>query len=154
HLLLALTDDPDALAMMRACDVDIEQLRRALDTSLANMAIVPVAKGEVDSTLAGEVSAVLQWAADQVRSVDREVVTGAHGLVEIPGLWAGLFPAGGGDAPIRRGALPQSGPRKGGDNSPRRGWQRIGALPGAVVERRLHADGIRRARAGAVFRQR
>jgi len=30
HLLLALTEDPDAIAVMRACNLDIERLRRDL----------------------------------------------------------------------------------------------------------------------------
>lgn len=30
HLLLALTDDPDAAAVMRACEVDLDRLRRAV----------------------------------------------------------------------------------------------------------------------------
>ncbi len=30
HLLLALTEDPDAIAVMRACNVDVERLRRDL----------------------------------------------------------------------------------------------------------------------------
>jgi len=30
HLLLALADDQDAIAVMRACNVDIERLRRDL----------------------------------------------------------------------------------------------------------------------------
>ncbi len=30
HLLLALVDDRDAVAVMRACNVDIERLRRGL----------------------------------------------------------------------------------------------------------------------------
>src|SRR5437588_12770849 len=34
HLLLALIDDQDAAAVMRACNVDLEQLRRRLTASL------------------------------------------------------------------------------------------------------------------------
>jgi ATP-dependent Clp protease ATP-binding subunit ClpA len=34
HLLLALTDDPDAAPVMQACNVDLEQLRRAILASI------------------------------------------------------------------------------------------------------------------------
>ena len=41
HLLLALTDDQDAVAVMRACNVDIDRLKRDLvdyvDNQLANI---------------------------------------------------------------------------------------------------------------------
>ncbi|MCB1429174.1 MAG: ATP-dependent Clp protease ATP-binding subunit ClpA, partial [Nitratireductor sp.] len=41
HLLLALVDDTEAAAVMRACNVDLEQLRKNLtdyvDTELANL---------------------------------------------------------------------------------------------------------------------
>jgi ATP-dependent Clp protease ATP-binding subunit ClpA len=41
HLLLALTEDPDAIAVMRACNLDIERLRRDLvdyiDSQLGNL---------------------------------------------------------------------------------------------------------------------
>ena len=33
HLLLALIDDQDAAAVMRACNVDLEKLRRSLSRS-------------------------------------------------------------------------------------------------------------------------
>ena len=42
HLLLALIDDQDAAAVMRACNVDLEQLKASLtdyiDTELKNLA--------------------------------------------------------------------------------------------------------------------
>jgi ATP-dependent Clp protease ATP-binding subunit ClpA len=41
HLLLALTEDQDAIAVMRACNVDVERLRRDLidyiDNQLSNL---------------------------------------------------------------------------------------------------------------------
>ena len=36
HLLLALISDPDAQKVMRACDVDIEELTEAVETFLRN----------------------------------------------------------------------------------------------------------------------
>ena len=32
HLLLALTEDQDAIAVLRACSVDIDRLRRSTDS--------------------------------------------------------------------------------------------------------------------------
>jgi ATP-dependent Clp protease adapter protein ClpS len=89
HLLLALTEDPDAAAVMRGCAVDIEQLRRALDASLSNSTAAPIAKGEVDPTSAAEVQEVIQNAVVHIREVGREVVTGAHVLVALLELWPG-----------------------------------------------------------------
>src|SRR5260370_40259375 len=37
HLLLALTDDEDAAAVMRGCNVDVDKLRGRLDQSLAEL---------------------------------------------------------------------------------------------------------------------
>ena len=49
HLLLALIDDRDAAAVMRACNVDLEQLRRRiteyLDTELESL----IRKGSTDA---------------------------------------------------------------------------------------------------------
>jgi ATP-dependent Clp protease ATP-binding subunit ClpA len=45
HLLLALTEDQDAVAVLRACSVDLDRLRRELlnyvDTELANLVARP-----------------------------------------------------------------------------------------------------------------
>ena len=68
HLLLALTDDPDAAAVMRGCYVDIEKLRRALDVSLADLGGQSVVNGDVEPVAASEVQEVIQQA---VRTVPR-----------------------------------------------------------------------------------
>jgi ATP-dependent Clp protease adapter protein ClpS len=91
HLLLALTDDQDAAAVMRGCNVDIEKLRRALDVSLADLEEEPTANGDVEPTAASEVQLVIQQAVTHVVSVGHEVVTGAHVLVEILDRWPGSF---------------------------------------------------------------
>jgi ATP-dependent Clp protease ATP-binding subunit ClpA len=83
HLLLALTEDPDAIAVMRACNVDIERLRRDLvdyiDSQLGNL--VSSHGGEAKPTAGFQ--RVLQRAAIHVQSSGREEVTGANILVAI-----------------------------------------------------------------------
>src|SRR5215470_9707183 len=83
HLLLALADDQDAIAVMRACNVDIERLRRDLteyvDSQLASL--VGNSAGEAKPTAGFQ--RVLQRAAIHVQSSGREEVTGANVLVAI-----------------------------------------------------------------------
>jgi len=83
HLLLALTDDQDAAAVMRACNVDIDILRRSLteyiDAELANLA----AEGDEDSKPTAGFQRVIQRAVIHVQSSGREEVTGANVLVAI-----------------------------------------------------------------------
>jgi len=83
HLLLALIDDPDAAAVMRACNVDLDQLRktvvRYVDTELHSLVIE---NGEEAKATAG-FQRVVQRAAIHVQSSGREEVTGANVLVAI-----------------------------------------------------------------------
>ncbi|HEY2889915.1 MAG TPA: ATP-dependent Clp protease ATP-binding subunit ClpA [Dongiaceae bacterium] len=83
HLLLALTEDPDAIAVMRACNLDIERLRRDLvdyiDSQLGNL--ISNHGGEAKPTAGFQ--RVLQRAAIHVQSSGREEVTGANLLVAI-----------------------------------------------------------------------
>ena len=83
HLLLALADDKDAAAVMRACNVDLEKLRADLneyiDTELANLVNVD---GEEAKPTAG-FQRVIQRAVIHVQSSGREEVTGANVLVAI-----------------------------------------------------------------------
>ena len=83
HLLLALADDQDAVAVMRACNVDIERLRRDLteyvDSQLASL--VGSSAGEAKPTAGFQ--RVLQRAAIHVQSSGREEVTGANVLVAL-----------------------------------------------------------------------
>ena len=83
HLLLALSEDPDAVAVMRACDVDIELLRQELNqyinSELQNL--VHPASGEAKPT--SSFQRVLQRAAIHVQSSGREEVTGANVLVSL-----------------------------------------------------------------------
>ncbi|MEI6559339.1 MAG: ATP-dependent Clp protease ATP-binding subunit ClpA [Rhodospirillaceae bacterium] len=83
HLLLALVDDHDALAVLRACGVDVEKLRRALgeyiDTELVNL----VQPRPEDAKPTAGFQRVLQRAAIHVQSSGREEVTGANVLVAL-----------------------------------------------------------------------
>ncbi len=83
HLLLALIDDQDAAAVMRACSVDLDRLRADLtgyiDSELANLI---VANGEDSKPTAG-FQRVIQRAVIHVQSSGREEVTGANVLVAI-----------------------------------------------------------------------
>ena len=83
HLLLALVDDQDAAAVMRACNVDLDVLRRNLveyvDTELTNL----VVDGRQDSKPTAGFQRVIQRAVIHVQSSGREEVTGANVLVAI-----------------------------------------------------------------------
>src|SRR6516225_1099398 len=81
HLLLALTEDQDAVAVLRACSVDLDRLRREVlnyvDNELANL----VATHGDDAKPTASFQRVLQRAAIHVQSSGREEVTGANVLV-------------------------------------------------------------------------
>jgi ATP-dependent Clp protease ATP-binding subunit ClpA len=83
HLLLALTEDQDAVSVMRACGVDIGKLRKDVtdyvDTELSNLA---PARPEDAKPTAG-FQRVLQRAAIHVQSSGREEVTGANVLIAL-----------------------------------------------------------------------
>ena len=83
HLLLALTEDSDALAVLKACDVDIEELRDRLthymDEEMQNL----VQANMDESKPTASFQRVLQRAAIHVQSSGREEVTGANVLVAI-----------------------------------------------------------------------
>jgi ATP-dependent Clp protease ATP-binding subunit ClpA len=81
HLLMALTEDQDAVAVLKACGVDLEKLRgdlkSYLDTELRGL--VSNRGGEAKPTAGFQ--RVLQRAAIHVQSSNREEVTGANVLV-------------------------------------------------------------------------
>ena len=82
HLLLALLDEPDAQQVMRACDVDIVQLRQSLteyvEHELSTL-VTDVEGSEAVPTAAFQ--RVIQRAAIHVQSSGRTDVTGANVLV-------------------------------------------------------------------------
>ena len=82
HLLLALLDEPDAQQVMKACDVDIVQLRQSLteyvEDELSTL-VTDVEGSEAVPTAAFQ--RVIQRAAIHVQSSGRTEVTGANVLV-------------------------------------------------------------------------
>ncbi len=84
HLLLALVDEPDAARVMRACSVDLGELRKSLedfiDDDLSTL-VTDVEGSEAVPTAAFQ--RVIQRAAIHVQSSGRTEVTGANVLVAI-----------------------------------------------------------------------
>src|SRR6266850_1826073 len=74
HLLLALTEDQDAIAVFRACD-----LGEYIDNQLSNL----VGSATSDAKPTAGFQRVLQRAAIHVQSSGREEVTGANVLVAL-----------------------------------------------------------------------
>ncbi|MCB9930449.1 MAG: ATP-dependent Clp protease ATP-binding subunit ClpA [Alphaproteobacteria bacterium] len=83
HLLLALTDDDDAVAVMNACGVQLEALRKTLVEYVENdlTALVTPVREEPKPTAGFQ--RVLQRAAIHVQSSGRDQVTGANVLVAL-----------------------------------------------------------------------
>ena len=81
HLLLSLSEDTDAVAVLRACGVDIDRLRGEIqdyiDNELSNL--ITAQLGDAKPTAGFQ--RVLQRAAIHVQSSGREEVTGANVLV-------------------------------------------------------------------------
>src|ERR671918_431030 len=83
HLLLALIDDQDAAAVMRACNVDLDKLKRNLGSYLESELDNLVTDGGEDSKPTAGFQRVIQRAVIHVQSSGREEVTGANVLVAI-----------------------------------------------------------------------
>ncbi|GGB58642.1 ATP-dependent Clp protease ATP-binding subunit ClpA [Roseibium aquae] len=83
HLLLALLDDQDAAAVMRACNVDLDVIRRNLLDYIENELESLVTEGDEDSKPTAGFQRVIQRAVIHVQSSGREEVTGANVLVAI-----------------------------------------------------------------------
>lgn len=81
HLLYALSDDRDAVAVLRACGVDIDRLRKDLGEYLDGELEMLVADFVEDPKPTAGFQRVLQRAAIHVQSSGREEVTGANVLV-------------------------------------------------------------------------
>jgi len=84
HLLLALLEEPDAIRVMKACSVDLDELRSTLvefiDEDLSNL-VTDIDGSEAVPTAAFQ--RVIQRAAIHVQSSGRTEVTGANVLVAI-----------------------------------------------------------------------
>ena len=83
HLLLSLLDDTDAAAVMRACSVDLDALRKSLVEYVENELENLVTEGREDAKPTAGFQRVIQRAVIHVQSSGREEVTGANVLVAI-----------------------------------------------------------------------
>jgi ATP-dependent Clp protease ATP-binding subunit ClpA len=83
HLLLALIDDVDAAAVMKACNVEIEALRRTLKGYVDNELEGLTHGSKDDAKPTAGFQRVIQRAVIHVQSSGREEVTGANVLVAI-----------------------------------------------------------------------
>lgn len=84
HLLLSLLDDPDAVAVLKACDVDLNVLRSDvvdyLDSEMEGLAIQT---DGIEATPTAGFQRVVQRALLHVQSSGREEMTGANLLVAL-----------------------------------------------------------------------
>ncbi|MBL4667427.1 MAG: ATP-dependent Clp protease ATP-binding subunit ClpA [Sneathiella sp.] len=83
HLLYSLTEDQDAASVMRACNVDLEILRRDLDEFITDELDDLVMDRFVEARPTLSFQRVVQRALINVESSGREEVTGANVLVAI-----------------------------------------------------------------------
>jgi len=83
HLLMSLTDDPDAVSVLRACDVDLEKVQIGVADFLENELVLPPLDGLEDPKPTSGFQRVIQRAIIHVQSSGREEVTGANVLVAL-----------------------------------------------------------------------
>jgi len=102
HLLLALVDDKDAAAVMRACSVDLDVLRHNLENYIDNELANLITDDGKDSKPTAGFQRVIQRAVIHVQSSGRDEVTGANVLVAIFAEREShaAFPAGAGHDPL------------------------------------------------------
>src|SRR5690242_21056516 len=85
HLLLALLDNPSAAEVLRACAVNIEDLRKTLTNFIGDNTPTVPGTGEVDTQPTLGFQRVIQRAILHVQSSGKKEVTGANVLVAIFG---------------------------------------------------------------------
>lgn len=83
HLLLSLIEDPDALSVLRACDVSVDQLREDLNVFLEEELNDLRSDKPVEPSPTSGFQRVIQRAAIHVQSSGREEVTGGNVLVAL-----------------------------------------------------------------------
>jgi ATP-dependent Clp protease ATP-binding subunit ClpA len=83
HLLLALMDDPDAAQVMKACNVDVEALRRTLLKYVDDELLTLVIEDGEDAKPTTGFQRVVQRAVLHVQNSGRDEVTGANVLVAL-----------------------------------------------------------------------
>ena len=83
HLLLSLTDDAEASAVLRACSIDLDLLKKNLRDYIERELENLVSDGREDAKPTTGFNRVIQRAVIHVQSSGREEVTGANVLVAI-----------------------------------------------------------------------
>ena len=83
HLLKSLTDDKDALSVLKACGVEIEELKNSLEDFIKNELSNLSDNFSGEPKLTNSFQRVLQRAAIHVQSSGRENVTGANMIVAL-----------------------------------------------------------------------
>ena len=83
HLLLSLTEDPDALPVLRGCDVQVDKLRDELLNFLQNDLSDLISETGEEAVPSTAFQRVLQRAAIHVQSAGHDEVTGANILVAL-----------------------------------------------------------------------
>jgi len=83
HLLLALTDDRETIAVLKGCDVDIDALKGDLEDFIDEELDSLVVPSGQDARPTAAFQRVIQRAVIHVQSSGREEVTGANVLVAI-----------------------------------------------------------------------
>jgi ATP-dependent Clp protease ATP-binding subunit ClpA len=83
HLLFSLCDDEDAAAVMRACDLDVEELRATLGEYVDNELASLIVDDTEDAKPTAGFQRVIQRAVIHVQNSGREEVTGANVLVAL-----------------------------------------------------------------------
>ncbi|GMV54866.1 MAG: hypothetical protein AMXMBFR6_06710 [Betaproteobacteria bacterium] len=85
HLLLALLDNPSAVEVLRACGVNIDELRRELSAFISEHTPKVAGDDEIDTQPTLGFQRVIQRAILHVQSSGKKEVTGANVLVAIFG---------------------------------------------------------------------
>lgn len=85
HLLLALLDNPSAAEVLRACAVDMEELRKELTAFISDHTPTVSGTDEIDTQPTLGFQRVIQRAILHVQSSGKKEVTGANVLVAIFG---------------------------------------------------------------------
>lgn len=83
HLLYALSEDRDAVAVLRACGVDVDKLRGDIEAFMETELTGLVGEGAAEPKPTSGFQRVVQRAVIHVQSSGREEVTGANVLVSM-----------------------------------------------------------------------
>ena len=83
HLLYALSEDRDAVSVLRACGIDVDKLRADIEAFMETELTALVAEDTADPKPTSGFQRVVQRAVIHVQSSGREEVTGANVLVSM-----------------------------------------------------------------------